>query len=90
MKQDFLPNIPFEDNAFDVIIFMQCLHHVDTPSGNYANLKASMKSAMRVLKPGGVMLINYSSHEQVIVIQIMVGFENTINSRMLAPQSFLT
>ena len=81
MKQDFLPNIPFEDNSFDVIIFMQCLHHVDTPSSNYANLKGSMQSAMRVLKPGGVMLINYSSHEQVIVIQTMVGFETTINLR---------
>ena len=65
MKQDFLPNIPFEDNAFDVIIFMLVLHHIDTPSSEFANLKCAMKSAQRVLKPGGVLMLNYCTHEQV-------------------------
>ena len=65
MKQDFLPNIPFEDNAFDVVIFMLVLHHIDTPSSEFANLKSAMKSAQRVLKPGGVLMLNYCTHEQV-------------------------
>ena len=65
IKQGFLPKIPYEDNGYDAVIFMQVLHHVDTQESNFANLKATMKDAYRVLKPGGVLMINFCTGDQV-------------------------
>ena len=73
MKQGFLPNIPYGDGAYDAIIFMQVLHHIDTPTSNYANIKATMKDALRVLKPGGVLMINFCTHDQVRCFKKLLG-----------------
>ncbi|XP_065058202.1 ubiquinone/menaquinone biosynthesis C-methyltransferase UbiE-like [Rhopilema esculentum] len=66
IKQGFLPKIPYEDNCYDAVIFMQVLHHIDTLESNFANLKATMKDAYRVLKPGGVLMINFCTGDQVL------------------------
>ncbi len=65
IKLGSLPQIPFPDNSFDVVLFMQVLQHLDKPFTEFANLKLSITEAFRVLKPGGVLLINHSTHDQL-------------------------
>ena len=65
IKQGSLPKIPFADGSFDVVLLMQVLQHLDKPFTEFCNLKAALVDAYRVLKPGGVLLINHSTHEQL-------------------------
>eukprot|EP00794_Sanderia_malayensis_P007933 gene7933-8788_t len=65
VKVGNLPQISFPDGCFDVVAFMQVLQHLDQPFTEFCNLKAAIAEAYRVLKPGGVLLINHSTHEQL-------------------------
>lgn len=52
-----LYNIPFEDNFFDLIVFLDAIEHLDRPV-------AALRELARVLKPGASILIctmNYAS-----------------------------
>lgn len=60
-----LPDLPFADSCFDAVSFIQVLHHLDKPFEGYPNLKKSIAEAFRVLKPGGVLLIDFSTHDQL-------------------------
>ena len=61
-----LQDLPFEDNAFDAVMTNQVLHHLDDPAaaGWPEHAKAFAEYA-RVLRPGGVLVINTCSHEQI-------------------------
>ncbi|XP_057298838.1 demethylmenaquinone methyltransferase-like [Hydractinia symbiolongicarpus] len=63
VKQHALPEIPFADGTFDACTFIQVLHHLDTVRkeeevSNHINLKKALVEAHRVLKSGGVLLID--------------------------------
>lgn len=54
--------IPYDDDSFDAIAFIQVLHHLDnsedTKEGKYPQLQKALCEARRVLKPNGVILID--------------------------------
>jgi ubiquinone/menaquinone biosynthesis C-methylase UbiE len=54
---------PFEDESFDVCTINQVIHHFPQDD-NYAFCLRSFQEAYRVLKPGGVFVINTSIPEQ--------------------------
>jgi len=53
-------SIPFEDNSFDSIISLGCLHHT-------GNLECAIEEVYRVLKPGGRCLVMIYSKESLKV-----------------------
>ncbi len=56
--------LPFRDEAFDAYMVHQVVHHLD-PSNNFEELTAFLKEAYRVLKPGGIVILNTCSPEHV-------------------------
>lgn len=51
-------DLPFPDNTADAIIFHQVLHYLETP-------KAALFEAVRVLKPGGLLLVvDFAPHNE--------------------------
>ncbi|MBT7632324.1 MAG: class I SAM-dependent methyltransferase [Desulfobacula sp.] len=54
----------FSDDFFHAYMVNQVLHHLDTEL-SYPNLNLFLKESRRVLKPGGVLVINTSSREQL-------------------------
>ena len=47
------------------LIIMQVIHHLDKPGTNgYPNIKKFVEEAYRVMKPGGVFVINTCSPDQ--------------------------
>ncbi|KAK2175001.1 hypothetical protein NP493_755g02006 [Ridgeia piscesae] len=63
-----LPQLPFPDESFDVVMFNQVLHHLDDsskPDGRYPVVRETLAEAIRVLKKGGVIVIDTCSHDQV-------------------------
>ncbi len=59
-------SLPFDDGLFDGVMINQVLHHLDdeASTGYLAHRKALSEFA-RVLKPGGVLVVNTTSQEQV-------------------------
>ena len=68
--------MPFDDSQFDGITCNQVLHHLDKgpavaddpadwPKSHSPNVTRFVKEAFRVLKPGGVLVINTASHKQM-------------------------
>lgn len=49
--------IPFEDNKFDYVFFHDVLHHIDEESQSYEKHVAGLKEVLRVVKPGGKIVI---------------------------------
>jgi len=56
-------SLPFDDASFDVCTMHQVLHHFPDDD-NYAFSLRSFQEAYRVLKPGGVFVLNTSTPEQ--------------------------
>jgi len=64
--------MPFADAAFDAVLFNQVIHHLDTPgdasttaSRPWPNLGRALAESHRVLSPGGALIINTCSQEQL-------------------------
>jgi ubiquinone/menaquinone biosynthesis C-methylase UbiE len=61
--------MPFGDARFDAVIFNQVMHHLDDGenpgASGWPNLNKALAETHRVLRPGGVLVINTCSQEQV-------------------------
>lgn len=63
-----LPQLPFPDETFDVVMFNQVLHHLEDTNkldNRYPIVRETLAEATRVVKKGGVVVIDTSSHNQV-------------------------
>ena len=61
-----LESLPFEDASFDAVMVNQVLHHLpDSPEGGRPLLRRVLAELARVLRPGGVAIVNTCSHEQI-------------------------
>ena len=71
IDQGSITELPFADETFDGVICNQVLHHLDHGEGedpnvaDFPNVRTFFREAFRVLRPGGVVVINISSHRQV-------------------------
>ncbi len=70
-------DLPYEDEKFDGITCNQVIHHLDKgPSAaddpatwkpsSFPNIAQFVQETYRVLKPGGALVINTATHEQII------------------------
>ena len=58
--------LPFEGACFDAVMVNQVLHHLpDSPNDGWPTLRWVLGEFARVLRPGGVAIINTCSHEQL-------------------------
>ena len=58
--------LPFEDACFDAVMVNQVLHHLpDSPQDGWPMLRRVLGELARVLRPGGAVVINTCSHEQL-------------------------
>ncbi len=58
--------LPFADESFDAVMFNQVLHHLepgDDPT--YGGHARALAEARRVLRPGGVVVVNACTHDQL-------------------------
>ena len=61
-----LQALPFEDASFDAVMINQVLHHLDEPPGDqWPEHGRVLGELARVLRPGGVLTVNTTSHEQI-------------------------
>ncbi len=61
-----LQDLPFDDASFDAVMTNQVLHHLeDASSGTWPEHQKVFVEYARVLRPGGVLVINSCSQEQV-------------------------
>jgi SAM-dependent methyltransferase len=65
--QGSLDRLPYRDAMFDGMMCNQVMHHLSTGEGAEpcAQLRHLMAEAYRVLRPGGVLVCNTSSHRQL-------------------------
>lgn len=64
-KHALLPELPFEEDSIDGIMVNQVIHHLDrTPK--FPVLRRLLEEAWRVLRPGGTLVINTCSEEQLL------------------------
>ena len=61
-----IDDLPFEDATFDGVMINQVLHHLpDEPSRGFPAHRRVFREFARVLKPGGVLVVNTCSQEQL-------------------------
>lgn len=69
VQQATLQDLPFEDASFDAVMVNFVLHHLDDTHGcdnGFPAVQLALKEIRRVLKPGGALVIQTSSHEQLL------------------------
>ncbi|MCP5083073.1 MAG: class I SAM-dependent methyltransferase [Alphaproteobacteria bacterium] len=66
LEQGSLMALPFEDETFDAVMINQVLHHLEDGKDPARNgHRAAVNECARVLKPGGILLVNACSHRQL-------------------------
>lgn len=61
-----LAELPFADASFDGIMVNQVLHHLDGPGSiEFPEHRRALLELTRVLRPGGALVINTSSRQQI-------------------------
>ena len=64
--QGSMDGLPFAPRSFDAVMFNQVLHHLESgEDARYPGHKRALDEAYRVLRPGGVVVVNYCSHRQL-------------------------
>ncbi|MDP6566141.1 MAG: class I SAM-dependent methyltransferase [Alphaproteobacteria bacterium] len=59
-------DMPFEAACFDVVTFHQVLHHLESgQDGSFDGHRIALVEARRVLRPGGFLIVNCTSHDQL-------------------------
>lgn len=69
LQQAVLQDLPFPDQTFDGVMVNFVLHHLDDTEGcdnGFPAVQLALKEIRRVLKPGGALIIQTSSHEQLL------------------------
>jgi len=68
LRQGSLTALPAEGESVNVVLCTQVLHHLDPPNApnDFPTVRAVLGEFHRVLQPGGLLLINSSSHQQSI------------------------
>jgi len=70
-------DLPYEDEKFDGVICNQVIHHLDEGPGaaddpaawkpcSFPNVTRFIREAYRVLQPGGALVINATTHDQML------------------------
>ena len=67
VKMSNIKSIPFESNYFDYIVCIAVLHHIST----FEDRIQAMNELIRVLKPGGQMMIQVWAREQTLSAQFI-------------------
>ena len=60
--------LPFADQTFDAVMFNQVVHHFDEGGDSISDfpfLERALGESLRVLRPGGVVLLNHASQRQI-------------------------
>lgn len=57
--------LPLPSASADAVLFNQVLHHLEDGRGGYRGHRAAVAEAARVLRPGGLLLLNACTHEQL-------------------------
>ena len=75
IQQMVLPKLEFSDESFDVVTFIQVLHHIDSAALNlekevlskedYPNLIESFKQTFNLLRPGGILMVDTMFEENI-------------------------
>ncbi len=61
-----IKTLPFEAAHFDAVMFNQVLHHLETgQDGGFDGHRIALAEAYRVLRPGGVVVVNCTNQEQL-------------------------
>jgi ubiquinone/menaquinone biosynthesis C-methylase UbiE len=64
--QGNIQNMPFEASCFDAVTFNQVLHHLESgQNSSFDGHRIALTEAHRVLRPGGLLIANCTSHEQL-------------------------
>ena len=69
LQQSTLQDLPFKDASFDGVMVNFVLHHLDNTEGcdnGFPAVQLALKEIRRVLKPSGALIIQTSSHEQLL------------------------
>lgn len=62
-----IDELPFEDGRFDGVMINQVLHHLpDDPARGFPEHRGVFEELARVLKPGGALVVNTCSQEQLL------------------------
>jgi len=64
--QGSIEALPFEAACFDAVMYNQVLHHLEPGDGtDFPGHRAALAEAHRVLRPGGLVIVNTTIHEQL-------------------------
>ena len=65
-REGSITDLPIADGSLDGVMFNQVLHHLeDGADSGYPGHGKAVAEAFRVLRPGGVVVINICTHEQL-------------------------
>jgi SAM-dependent methyltransferase len=65
VKQGSILAPPFEPGSFDVCVVNQVLHHCDDIGGSFPNGEVAIRGLQALLRPGGVLIINFMDPSQI-------------------------
>ncbi len=64
--QGSIEKMPFEAACFDAVMFNQVLHHLESgQGGGFDGHQTALAEAHRVLRSGGLVVVNCTTHEQL-------------------------
>ncbi len=63
--QGSITELPFDNGAFDAVSINQVVHHLGDAGENFVRLRQVIGEFARVLRPGGILVMNHCSQEQL-------------------------